>query len=274
MSDRLRTALLLAPAVATLGALFAGGLAIAAWRSLDTPVPFGAYRAILADPGFLRSLGLSLWIAAASTALSALIALPLALMLRRRFAGRGPLHVLLNLNLTVPHVVGAFGILYLFGQSGLLARLAWHAGLITRPAEFPVLVQDPWAIGILLHYTWKEAPFIALILLARLRAMGDDQAAAARSLGASPWQAFRHVTLPQLLPSLAAAALIVFAFGFGTYEVPLLLGASSPRALPVTAWQAWADTDLAARPQAMAMGLVTAAVAGLVTAALLRLLRR
>jgi putative spermidine/putrescine transport system permease protein len=274
MSPRLRLALLLAPVLIVTGGLCLAALGTVVARSLATPEPFGAYRAILTDPGFLRSLALTLWIAAASTALACAIALPAALLLRRRFPGRATVGFLFQLNLTIPHVVGAMGILWLLGQSGLVARLGYHAGLITRPADFPALVQDPFAIGIILHYVWKEVPFIGLILLSQLQTLGDDLPQAARTLGATRWQAFRHVTLPLILPGLGAAAVIVFAFAFATFEVPLLLGASFPQTLPVIAWQAWSDTDLAARPQAMAMAVVMAAIAAALVLALLRLQRR
>ena len=61
-----------------------------------------------------------------------------------------------------------------------------------------------------------------------------------------------------LLPGLLGGAALVFAFAFGAYEIPLLLGANSPAALPVLAWRSYTDVDLAARPQAMAMALIIA----------------
>jgi putative spermidine/putrescine transport system permease protein len=225
-----------------------------------TDPDLAAYRAILTSPGFLKSLALSLWIAGASTLIAAILALGAALLLRRSCPGRGLVSFLVQLNLTVPHVVGAIGILYLFSQSGAFARLAHAAGLIGVPADFPALTQDPAAIGIILLYVWKELPFITLILLANLQTIGDDHEATARSLGASPWQSFRHVLLPMLAPGLFAASALVFAFAFGAYEVPLILGAHSPKALPVLAWQAYTDTDLALRPQAMAMAVIIALV--------------
>ncbi|MFN4203399.1 MAG: ABC transporter permease [Tabrizicola sp.] len=267
MTDRTRIALLLLPALLVLGGLFLTGLGLTLLRSFRhlpalgmTEPDLGAYAAILASPGFLASLGLSLWIAAASTLLSALIALGAALLLRQSFPGRALISFLVQLNLTVPHVVGAIGILYLLSQSGAFARLAHAAGLIAGPAGFPALVNDPFAIGIILLYVWKEVPFITLILLANLQTLGEDHESVARSLGATRWQAFRHVLLPMLAPGLAAASALVFAFAFGAYEVPLVLGQHAPKALPVLAWQAWTDTDLAQRPEAMAMAIVVAGI--------------
>lgn len=267
MTDRRRIALLLAPALLVMAGLFLTGLGLTLLRSFRYFPAFGltqpdlaAYAAILTAPGFLKSLTLSLWIASASTVLAAALALGAALLLRQTFPGRALVSFLVQLNLTIPHIVGAIGILYLFSQSGSFARLAHAAGLIAEPAGFPILTQDPFAIGIILLYVWKELPFITLILLANLQTLGEDHEAVARSLGASRWQAFRHVLLPMLMPGLAAASALVFAFAFGAYEVPLVLGALAPKALPVLAWQAWTDTDLATRPEAMAMAVVIALI--------------
>ena len=272
MTDRSRLALLLAPALLVLGGLFLTGLGLTFLRSLRympalglTEPDLGAYAAILTAPGFLKSLALSLWIATASTVIAAALALAAALLLRQTFPGRALVSFLVQLNLTIPHIVGAIGILYLFSQSGSFARLAHAAGLIAGPGDFPALTQDPYAIGIILLYVWKELPFITLILLANLQTLGEDHEATARTLGASRWQAFAHVLLPMLMPGLLAASALVFAFAFGAYEVPLVLGQHAPKALPVLAWQAYTDTDLAARPQAMAMAIV---IAGIVLALL------
>lgn len=280
MSDRLRLTLLLAPALLVIGGLFFGGLAVGVLRSFNwmpviglTDPNLDAYRAVLTDPDFLRSLLLTFHIAFTSTVISAVIAIAAALMLRRTFAGRRAIGFLFQLNLTVPHVVGAIGILYLFSQSGFFARMGYHIGLIARPGEFPALVFDPFAIGIILHYVWKEVPFIGVIVLAQMQALGTDYESVARSLGASRWQAFRHVLLPLILPGVLSASVIVFAFTFGAYEVPLLLGASHPQALPVLAYRTYTDVDLAARPEAMAMAVVIAILSGLMIWAYLRLTR-
>jgi len=280
LSDRLRISILLAPAMILIGLLFFGGLAVGVMRSFNwmpliglTEPNLDAYRAVLTDPDFLRSFMLTFHIAFTSTLISAVIAIAASLLLRRSFGGRGAVNFLFQLNLTVPHIVGAVGILYLFSQSGFFARMAYQIGLIARPSEFPALVYDPYAIGIILQYVWKEVPFIGVIVLAQMQALGTDYEAVARSLGASRWQAFRHVLLPLILPGVLSASVIVFAFTFGAYEVPLLLGASHPQALPVLAYKTYTDVDLAARPQAMAMAVVIALLSGLMIWVYLRATR-
>jgi len=84
-------------------------------------------------------------------------------------------------------------------------------------------------------------------------------------LGASYWQRLRHVTLPLVAPSVLAASVLVFAYTFGAYEVPFLLGQRYPSALPVLAYRRYVDTDLTARPEAMALSVLMALIsAGLI----------
>ncbi len=264
---------MLAPALLVLGGLFLTGLGLSLLRSFRyipalglTDPDLGAYAAVLTAPGFLTSLGLSLWIATASTLIASTLALGAALLLRQTFTGRAIISFLFQINLTIPHVVGAVGILYLVSQSGSFARLAHAGGLIGAPSEFPPLTHDPFAIGIILTYVWKEVPFIGLILLASLQSIRPEHEAAARSLGANRWQVFRHVLLPLLMPALAAASALVFAFAFGAYEIPLILGAHAPEALPVAAWRSFTAIDLATRPQAHAMAIVIALIGAVLLA--------
>ncbi|TNE36227.1 MAG: ABC transporter permease subunit [Alphaproteobacteria bacterium] len=273
MTERLKILLLLAPALLVIGGLFGGGLLLGLIESFgympllgQTELNLEAYRAIFASQSFWSGLGLSLYISTVSTVIAGGLAIAAALVLRRAFKGRGIIRFLFQINLTVPHLVGAAGILYLFSQSGLFARLAHALGLIGGPSDFPALVFDPLAIGIILQYVWKEVPFIALILLANMQAIGRDYESVARCLGAGPVQVFRHVLLPLILPALFAGSMIIFAFTFGAYEIPALLGETYPAPLPVLAYRAFTDVDLARRPEALAMAMIIAGLATLILA--------
>ncbi|HWR90893.1 MAG TPA: ABC transporter permease subunit, partial [Desulfobacterales bacterium] len=125
---------------------------------------------------------------------------------------------------------------------------------------FPLLVNDPWGVGIMAAYVWKEVPFITLMVLAVLQASGAELLDVGRTLKAGRWQRFRHITLPIIFPSLGAAGLIVFAYTFGAFEIPYLLGQTYPMMLPVWAYKAYSDVDLLSRPEGIAAGLVIAAV--------------
>jgi putative spermidine/putrescine transport system permease protein len=265
--QRLRIALMLLPALAVIGLLFLGGLGLGLLQSFDympligrTDFTIQPYLNLLSDGGFLRSLVLTTWVSLASTVLSALLATVCALSLRRDFAGKRIVTFIFQLNIPVPHIVGAIAMMFLFAQSGLLARIAYWMDLIARPADFPALIYDRYGLGIILEYLWKSVPFTGTILLAVLQSVSEDYENVARNLGASRWQRFRYVLLPLMLPGLLRASVLVFAFTFGAFEVPYLLGQTYPAVLPVLAYRSYTDVDLQARPEAMAMSVVISVI--------------
>ncbi len=261
-----------------IGVLFSGGLVAALVQSLgylpaigQTEVSFEAYRRVLGDEGFLDSLLLTLYVAGASTGISTVLAVLGALALRRS-SGRISA-VVFQLPITIPHLVAAVGIALVVSQTGLGARLAAALGLIGEPREFPALLYDPYSVGIILTYVWKEMPFIALVVLAALRGVAGELEEVAQTLGANAWQRFWYVVFPVISPGIIAASLIVFAFTFGAFEVPYLLGKSYPTILPVMAYNEYRDLDLASRPAAMAINVLIALITAVIAAAYLRLAR-
>lgn len=264
---RFRLALLLAPAVGVVVVLFLGGLGLGLVQSLGyfpvigmTDLTLRHYVAALTDREFTASLALTAGVATAVTAISTVLAIAAALCLRRDSRAARVVAVLFQLPLPVPHLVIAICVLLFFSQGGLIARLAYALGLIGEPAEFPVLVQDRNGIGIVLSYAWKEVPFVGLIVLALLREVGHDYEELARTLGASPWQRLRYVIIPLIVPGVISSSVIVFAYTFGAFEVPYLLGAQYPAALPVLAFRNYTDVDLRARPEALALSLIIALI--------------
>lgn len=276
MGGRVKIALLLAPALLVIGLLFSSGIIAALVQSLGympavgrTEISLAAYKEVLGDKDFLNSLALTLYVAGASTGISTVLAVLAALALRRS-SGRISA-VVFQLPITIPHLVAAVGIALVVSQTGLGARLAAALGLIGEPREFPALLYDRYSIGIILTYVWKETPFIALVVLASLRGVAGELEEVARTLGANSWQRFWYVVFPVISPGIIAASLIVFAFTFGAFEVPFLLGKTYPTILPVMAYNEYRDLDLAARPVAMAINILIAVVTAFIAAAYLRL---
>lgn len=264
-----RRARALAPALLIVGLLFGGSLVYGVLQSFgyltiigETRLSLDAYGRVLGGQGpagreFWPSLGFSLWVSAAATLLASAGALVVAVLLSdRRLPARRAEILSLNLNLAFPHLVWAIGLLLLLSQSGLLARIAVQLGLIAGPADFPVLVRDRYGLGIIVDYVSKEIPFLTLIVLAVLRTQAEQYDLVAESLGASAFQRMRYVTLPLVLPALAGGALLVFAFVFGAYEVPALLGVRFPRMIAVLAYDLFVNPDLRSRAEAMAISLI------------------
>ena len=269
-----RTLLLLSPALVVVLGLFVGGLALGVAASFGyqpflpgTGLSLDAYRGLLHDVEVRRSVLLTFRIALLSTAVSCVLAVAAALLLRASGRGRRLATLVFQLNLPVPHLVGAAAMLLLLGQSGLLSRVLHAVGLVDVPADVPALTSDAFGWGIIAEYVWKETPFVGVVVLAALSGGVAELEGAARTLGAGAWARFRFVVLPVITPAVLSTSIIVFAFTFGSYEVPLLLGRPFPAPLPVVAYQAYSDTDLTARPRAMAIAVVIAVVVSLVVLA-------
>jgi len=255
--------LMLTPALFVVIVLFSGGLVVGGAQSLGympviglNEVTLRYYWEVLSDPNFLLSLWVTFRIAALNTLLATIFAVLTALVLRETFRGSQISTFIYQIPIPIPHLVVAFGVVALVSQSGLLARILASLGLLTEPGQFPVLVFDRASIGIQLVYLWKEIPFIGLVVLAVLKGIGPEYEEIAQTLGANRWQRFRFVLLPLIMPGILSTSIIVFAYVFASYEVPLLLGVRYPTTLPVLAFQLYQDTNLSLRPEAMAISIV------------------
>ncbi|MEX2471813.1 MAG: ABC transporter permease subunit [Gemmatimonadota bacterium] len=235
---------------ATAAALGLAGAGATGQASLDRAV------AVLTDPVVWGGTLWILWVAAASTVLSAAIAIAIAVT----FRGAGRLdalgRTLAVLPLPVPHLVAAVGGLLVLGQSGLIARVAFHLGFIDGPAAMPALVYDPAGIGLVLALTWKEVPFLTLVAVSVLATRGDALERTARGLGAGRRDVFWRVTWPVLWRGLMPAAVAVFTFVAGSYEAAVILAPSDPLALPVLTWERFVDAGLGQRADAYVLALL------------------
>lgn len=271
--------LLLAPALSVVLVLFGGGALEAVLQSLgrqpylDTGggLDLDAYRALWTDPALRGSIGLTLRLALLSTVLATGLGIGCAVLVHNLRRGRRLVSVVLQSSLPVPHLVGALCMLLLLSQSGLLSRLSHAAGLTGGARDFPALTNDGFGWAILAEYVWKETPFVAVVALSALSAGVRDLEDVARTLGAGRWRRLRHVVLPVLRPAVLSASVLVLAFTLGSYEVPLLLGQPYPATLPVLAYQTYRDTDLAARPAAMALSVLLTALTAVLVAGWLAL---
>jgi putative spermidine/putrescine transport system permease protein len=252
-------ALVVAPVV--IGALYviAGALGLAGAGA--TGFRLDRIVRVLAERVVWEGLGWTLWVSAASTLLAAAAGVAIALV----FRGARPVdragRFLAALPLPVPHLVAALLGGLVLAQSGLLARIAFALGLIDGPGAMPVLVNDRLGLGMILTLAWKETPFLALVAGSVLATRGGGLEEAARTLGASPTAALRHVTLPLLWRGLLPSVVAVAIFVAGSFEVAALLAPSDPLALPLLTWERYTDADLARRGDAFVLMLLAMALA-------------
>ncbi|MGW0545680.1 ABC transporter permease [Streptomyces altiplanensis] len=207
---------------------------------------------VLADPAILDVLWFTTWQALASTALTLLIALPAAYVFARLdFPGKQLLRAVVTVPFVLPTVVVGTAFLALLGRGGLLDEV-WGVRLDT----------SVWAI-LLAHVFFNYAVVVRTVggLWSQLDPRQEE---AARVLGAGRFAAWRRVTLPALVPAVAAAALMVFLFTFTSFGVVQILGGPAYSTLEVEIYRQTAQLlDL---PTAAVLTLVQFAAVGAILA--------
>jgi putative spermidine/putrescine transport system permease protein len=170
------------------------------------------FRTIARYPEFVRAFWTSLWLAALSSALALLCAVPAALAIARYpFRGRQALAALFLSPLMIPHVVLGVAFLRFFTQIGLSGRFA----------------------GLLLAHLIIVFPFALRLTLASAAGMDRAIEQAARSLGASDWAVFRRVTLPLIAPGIVSGWTLAFIQSFDEVTMTVFVAAPGTETLPV-----------------------------------------
>lgn len=233
-----------------------------------------AYRNAFANDRVRAGIVLTFRVALLSTVLSTVIALILSIMISRTKRFQSLMVGLVQFNIPIPHVVAATAILLTFSQSGVLSRITYKLGLTESTSDFPIITNDPFGWGILLSYLWKEIPFMTILILGALRGPVTTLDEAAKTLGASYWYRLRKITIPYIFPAILSGTIIVFAFSFGSYEVPYILGQPYPSMLSVVTYEFYINRDLINRPIAMALATLTSIVIAILVYAYMRLTRQ
>ncbi|HEX2190069.1 MAG TPA: iron ABC transporter permease [Longimicrobiaceae bacterium] len=167
-----------------------------------------------------EALWASVWISAASVALSAAVGVPLAFLFARwEFPGRRLLGGLAALPVLLPPLVGTISFLFLYGESGFLTR---GVQLLLGLAEPPWRLTGAWAI--LLVHAYTMYVYFYLFTAAGLARLDASYAEAAAALGAGRWTTLRRVTLPLLAPALGGAGLLVFMTSMASFSAPYVFG--------------------------------------------------
>jgi multiple sugar transport system permease protein len=187
---------------------------------------------VVASDGFWESLRTTLIYSVLGTLLAVGLGLIASLALRKSFRGRGVVRALMLLPYVAPVVAATFvwsvmlnpqfGIINHWGTQWLgwdepIAFLSQSKGELLG-VEVPVAL-----LSVIFFEMWRSFPFAFLFLTARLQAVPDSLEEAARIDGATPTQRFRHVVLPQLMPTIAVLALLRFIWTFNNFDDIYLL---------------------------------------------------
>lgn len=191
---------------------------------------------VLTSPGFFSALWTTIVYAVCGTALAIGIGLAAALALRKPFRGRGLVRASLLLPYVAPVVAATFvwstmlnpqfGIVNWFGTTvlGWEEPIAFLSDRALPVSIFGWQVELPMAlITVILFEAWRSFPFAFLFLTARLEAVPGVLDEAARVDGATPTQRFRHILLPQLLPTIAVLCVLRFIWTFNNFDDIYLL---------------------------------------------------
>lgn len=218
------------------------------------------YFEIFNKPDFLNSLFYSLKISLLSAIIATLIGTLICGFLVMRNKSKSQFMRLIELPVVTPHVVVALFVICIFAQNGLIARIMANLGFITDSQQFPLLIYDNGGFGVIFAYVFKEAPFIVFFIISLMANINSSYAECAQNLGASKWRAFFKITLPMCKGAILSGFLIIFVFSLGSYELPYILGSTTPKALPLVANIEFTYPDLAHRPYAMAINGIIIAI--------------
>ncbi|MDQ0455762.1 ABC transporter permease [Rhizobium paknamense] len=175
--------------------------------------------AFLTSPTFLSAYGVSFAVAAVSTVISTLLGTMAALFLTRSSSRlTGALRAFFMMPIVLPGVVLGLALYVFYVSTGIgLARSL---------------------TGLVIGHVIVTCPFVIATVTAALVGFDRSLEEAARSLGASPFTAFRLITLKIISPAISAGTIFAFIISFGQFEVTLFLSAPNLQTLPMAMYVA------------------------------------
>ncbi|CAN7598313.1 sugar ABC transporter permease [Bosea sp. LjRoot90] len=252
--------MLVLPAVIFLLALFIYPFFYGLFLSFN-PKAGGAlanYQRFFSDSFLYGTIATTLWLAMPVTILTLLLAIPIAFRVRL-MKNQRLLTTILVIPITLGTVLVAEGLLNYLGPQGWFNRTLMAIGLISSPVK---LLHNYW--GVMISLVITGFPFTFLLTLSYLSGVDPALEQAGATLGAGPWERFKHILLPLLLPGLAITFCLSFVQAFSVFPSAVLLGAPAgpTRVISIAAYQAaFEEYDYSmASAVAMIMGVVQLAI--------------
>lgn len=228
LNDHVRI-LFLGPALLALILIFIYPVGVLVWSSLHQTMgiftefaPTSNYQRMFTDRAFWNAVENTLVYSVGSFVVTMLSGLGIALALnhvaKKRI--RDVYTTLILISWAVPLSIVGVTWRWLFnGQLGVVNKILIDLGILSETYSW--LGHSLTAMGIvILADSWSRIPFAAIILLAGLQSIPQEQYDAAKVDGATTFQTFRHVTLPYLRPSFFVAGLITWMFSFRAFAIP------------------------------------------------------
>jgi multiple sugar transport system permease protein len=238
IGDTARAYLLNAPAMIVIGLLVAYPIGYSFWLSLhrynlklpalERFVWFQNYISLIADPGFLSSLRVTVAFVVVVLGLTVVLGTTLALVLNETFLGRGVLRSLVLLPWAMPGVVNGLMWRTIFdAKTGALNGLLLQLGLID---SYQAWLTSPTGAFFITAFAqvWNTLPFTVIILLAGLSTIPSEQYDAAKVDRAGVVQRFTQVTLPWLLHPLLIVLILETMNAFRAFDTIYVLTGGGP----------------------------------------------
>ena len=173
-----------------------------------------AFVAAVTSPSALFALKFSLILAISTTLCNVLIGTLVAYALvRYDFPGRNILNAVVDLPIAVPTAVTGFTLLLLYGPIGIFGKYLSRHG-ITILQAFP---------GILLAHIFVTFPFVVRAVGGVLEGVEKSYEEVSKTLGASRFQTFRHVTLPSIKGGVVSGSILTFARSLGEFGATMMI---------------------------------------------------
>ncbi|MGW7686767.1 carbohydrate ABC transporter permease [Kribbella sp. NPDC054772] len=206
----------------------AGVISLLNWNLFSAPTWAGLHNfaRLGPDPTFWSALGNTAYFTLLSVPLTILVSLALALLLNQGLRRIAVFRSLLLLPYATITVAVAFVWIWLYiPHDGLVnAVLGWFG--IDGPAW---LISDNWAMpALILMSVWKSFGFGMVVFLAGLQAIPQQLYEAGRVDGTSPWNSFRHITLPMLSPALFFVIVTSVIGSFQVFDQALIMTNGGP----------------------------------------------
>lgn len=225
---------------------------------------FANYQRFFSDRFLYGTIATTLWLALPVTVATLLLAIPIAFRVRL-MKNQRLLTTILVIPITLGTVLVAEGLLNYLGPQGWFNRTLMTFGIISSPVK---LLHNYW--GVMLSLVITGFPFTFLLTLSYLSGIDPALEQAGATLGAGPWDRFKHILFPLLLPGLAITFCLSFVQAFSVFPSAVLLGAPSgpTRVISIAAYQAaFEEYDYSmASAVAMIMGVVQLSIVVVVLA--------
>ena len=167
---------------------------------------------------YYSALFRSLFVSSVSTVTSLLVGVPIAyLMTRYNVWMKKYIHIFIIMSLMSPPFIGAYSWIMLFGRAGVVTSFFDDVLGIALPSIYGKL-------GIILVFTFKLFPYVYLYTSGAMGSIDSSLEEAAENLGSSKRRRLFTVTIPVIIPSIAAGAIMVFMTSLADFGTPMLLG--------------------------------------------------